>query len=157
MKYLTTAIGCTLMLLLTVPRYGGFMLGFFLLLLIPFFLYSGIRMYRYKNERKTRGVKFSAWMAAIFVTLAVNYHEYGYTRDSANAVVAQIAKYQKTNGTYPSRLEELGYDGKSLKSSLGMYGYSNKDGQPLFFYGVPYIVFDSYRYDFHSGQWIYSN
>lgn len=114
-------------------------------------------MYRHKDERKTRGVKLAAWMAAIFVTLAVNYYEYGHSRDAANDVVAKIANYHETNGSYPSSLESLGYDIKSLKSSLGMYGYDNKDEQPLFFYGVPYIVFDTYRYDFHSAQWIYSN
>lgn len=157
MKYLGTAIGCTFLLLLTAPRYGGFMLGFFLLFLIPFFLYSVDRMYRHKEERKTRGVKLALWMAATFVTLAVNYHEYGYARDAANDVVAELAKYHETNGSYPSNLEALGYDSKSLKSTLGMYSYQNEEGQPFFYYSVPYIVFDMYRYDFQSGQWIYSN
>lgn len=113
-------------------------------------------MYRNKNERKTRGVTLAVWMAAIFVILAVNYYQYGYTRDSANDVVAKIAKYHQANGSYPSSLDALGYDSKSLKSRLGMYGYHNKDGHPLFYYGVPYIVFDSYRYDFDSKQWVYS-
>jgi len=157
MKYLGTAIGCTFLLLLTVPRYGGFMMGFFLLFLIPFFLYSGDRMYRYKDERKTRGVKLAAWTAAIFVTLAVNYHEYGYARDVANDVVAALAKYHETNGSYPNSLEALGYDRESLKSSLGMYGYDNRDERPLLYYGVTYKAFDTYQYDFHSGQWIHSH
>lgn len=87
----------------------------------------------------------------------MNYYRYSYTRAAANDIVANIAKYHETNGAYPSSLEVLGYDSRSLKSSLGMYGYHNKDGHPSFLYGVPYKAFDSYRYDFHSGQWIYSN
>jgi len=145
------------MLLLTVPRYGGFLLGFFLLFLIPFFLYSTDRMYRHKSERRIRGVKLAAWMVAIFITLAVNYHEYGYARDAANDVVAELAKYYETHGSYPSSLEALGYDSKSLKSSLGMYGYDNRDEQPFFYYSVPYMAFAMYLYDFQSGQWNYSS
>ena len=156
MKYLGTAVGYTLMLLLTVPRYGGFLLGFFLLFLIPLFLYSGVRMYRHKNELKVRGTKLAIWMAAIFVTLGVNFYRYNFTRDAANSVVAAIVKYHETSGIYPSSLEGLGYGGKSLKSSLGMYGYRKTDGQPSFFYGVPYMIFDTYRYDFDSERWVYS-
>lgn len=157
MKYLGTAIGCTLMLLMTLPRYGGFLLGFFLLFLIPLFLYSGIRMYRHKSERKVRGEKLAVWMSAILVTLVVNYYRYSYTRDAANEVVAKIASYHEINGFYPRNLEVLGYDSKSLKSRFGMYGYHSKEGQPSFLYGVPYMIFDTYRYDFHSRKWIYSD
>lgn len=95
-------------------------------------------------------------MAATFVTLAVNYDRYGDTRDTANDVVAKIAKYHETNGSYPSSLEALGYDSKLLKSSLVMYGYRSEEAQPFFYYGVPYKIYDVYQYDFHSGQWIYS-
>lgn len=122
MKYIGTAIGCTLMLLLTVPRYGGFLLGLFILFLIPLFLYSGIRMHRHKSERKIRGVKLAVWVSAIFVSLAVNYYRYSYTRDTANDIVAKITKYHETKGSYPSNLEVLGYERKSLSSSFGMYG-----------------------------------
>ncbi len=157
MKYLGTAIGCTLMLLLTVPRHGGFLLVFFLLFLIPLSLYSGIRMYRNKSERQLRGKKLAVWSATIFVALAVNFYRYNDARDVANDVVASIVKFHDTNGTYPSSLEVLGYNSQSLRSSLGWYGYHNKDEQPSFLYGVPYMAFDSYHYDFHSGQWIYSD
>lgn len=156
MKYLGTAIGCTLMLLLTVPRNGGFLLGVFLLFLIPLFVYSGIRMGRHENELKIRGKKLTIWTAAIFVTLAVNFYRYSSTRDTANDVVGTIVKYHETSGTYPSSLDVLGYDSKSLKLSLGWYGYHNKDGQPSFLYSVPYMPFDVYRYDFNSKQWVYS-
>lgn len=157
MKYLGTAMGCALMLLVTLPRYGGFLLGFFMLFMVPLLLYSGIRMYRHNNELEMRRRKLAIWLAAIFVTLAVNGYRYSSTRDAANNVVAEIVKYHENNGTYPINLEALGYDGKSLKSNLGMYGYHNKDGQPSFFYGVPFMIFDTYRYDFHSGKWIYSD
>lgn len=157
MKYFGTAIGSALMLLLTVPRHGGFLLGPFLIFLIPLFLYSGVRMYRCKNELNTRGKKLAIWMSAIIVALAVNFHRHSSTRDAANGVVAQIVRYHETNGTYPSSLGALGYDSKSLKASLGPHGYFNKDGKPSFFYAVPYIVFDTYHYDFLYKQWVYSN
>lgn len=156
MKYLGTAIGCTVMLLMTLPRYGGFLLGFFLIFLFPLFLSSGIRMYRHKSERKVRGKKLAVWMSAILVTLAVNYYRHSYTRDAANDVVAKIASYYETNSFYPRNLQVLGYDSKSLKSSLGMYVYHNKDGQPSFIYWVPHTIFDTYHYNFDSGKWIYS-
>jgi hypothetical protein len=113
-------------------------------------------MYRHKNELNIRRKKLAIWMSAISVALAVNYYRYISTRDAANDVVATIVKYHETNGTYPSSLEAIGYDSKSLKSSLGWYGYHNKEGQPSFLYAVPYMVFDSYLYDFRFGQWVYS-
>lgn len=154
MKYLGTAIGSALMLLFTLPAHGGFLLFFFLVFLVPLFLYSGVRMYRYQHELNTRAKKLAIWMSAILVALAVNVYRYTSTRDAADDVVSKIVQYHETNGTYPSSLETLGYESKSLKANLGMYGYSNKDGTPSFFYAVPYIVFDSYHYDFHSGEWI---
>lgn len=153
MKYLGTAIGCTLMLLLTVPRYGGFLLVFFLLASILYFLHSETKS---KHESKTKQTKLALWITAIFVALTVNIYRYNSTRNLANDVAAAIHKYHDTNSIYPSSLEALGYSRNSLKS-LGWHVYSSEGGRAIFIYGVPYMPFDSYRYKFDSEEWVYSD
>lgn len=156
MKYLGTAIGCVVMLVLTVPRYGGFLLGLFLVFLIPLFVYSGIRMVTHANERKLRGTKIAIWMLAIGIVLGVNFHRHYITRSLANDVVAKIVEYHQIHSVYPSSLEAVGYDRRLLNETLRVHGYSDRDGEPIFFYGVPYQIYDAYQFDFTSKQWVYS-
>jgi hypothetical protein len=155
MKYLGTIISCTVMLLLTVPRHSGFVLGIFIMGLVPYFLYSGVRVYWHRNEFGTRATQLAIWVSAITVAVGVNYYRYTSTRNVANDVVEKIDHYHAMNTAYPSSLETIGYDKRSLKASLGLYAYSNKEGKPSFHYSVPYIIFDTYEYDFSSRQWVY--
>jgi hypothetical protein len=156
MKYLGTAVGCALMLVLTVPRYGGFLLGLFLIFLIPLFAYSGVRMMTHATERKLRGAKLAIWVLAIGVVLGVNFYRYSSTRGTTNDVVAKMVEYHQMHSVYPDSLEAIGYDRRSLNEILGMHGYSNTNGKPAFFYGVPYQIYDAYKFDFTSKQWVYS-
>lgn len=156
MKYFGTAIGCIGMLVVTVPRHGGFLLGLFLIFLVPLFAYSGVRMVKHTNERKLRGIKLAIWMLAIGVVLGVNFYRYSATRDTANDVVSKIVEYRQMHNVYPSSLEAIGYDRRSLSEILGMHGYSNTNGEPAFFYGVPHQIYDAYKFDFTSKQWVYS-
>ena len=71
-------------------------------------------------------------------------------------MIAKIGRYHDAHGIYPDSLEAIGYNPNSLKEILGLHGYSNVNGKPSFFYGVPYQIYDAYNYDFRSKQWMYS-
>lgn len=154
-KYLGTIISCGVMLLLTVPRHSGFVLGIFIMGLVPYFLYSGVRVYWYRNELSTRATQLAIWVSAITFAVGVNYYRYTATRSEANDVVAKIEQFHAMHNAYPSSLEDIGYGRSALRKSLGLHAYSNEKGKPSFFYGVPYIIYDTYQYDFNSRQWVY--
>jgi hypothetical protein len=154
-KIIGTLIGCTLMLLVTLPSHGGFMFLFFLLFLVPSSLYSVIVMYRNKEERKLRTTKLSIGLIASLITVSFNYYRYINTRAKANNIVVAIEKYRSELGYYPKDLEAIGLSKIKLRNQLGMFGYFYNNGQPNFFYAVTYIIFDTYSYNFELKEWQY--
>jgi hypothetical protein len=152
MKYRGTAIGCTVMLLLTLPEHCGYFLGLFVVVLVPVFAYRAVRIGPSKSQWSEFGVRLGMWTLAIAIAVAVNYYRDVHTREFANEVVARLAKYHETHGAYPASLESLGYETTPLRDNLRYHGYSNR---PTLFYAVPYVVFDKYRYDFSVGRWDY--
>jgi len=152
MKYRGTAIGCTLLLLLTLPGHGGYFLGLFVVVLVPLFAYRAVWRCRSKSEWSEFGVRLGMWTLAIAIAVGVNYYRDVHTREFADEVVAGLAKYHEMHGTYPASLERLGYETTTLRDNLGFHAYSNR---PAFVYAVPYTVFDRYRYDFSVGRWDY--
>ena len=147
-----TIFGCVSLLLFTLPPHGGFLLVLFLLFIVPLSVYSTVIMYRDKQQRKIRAIKLFIWAVSILVVVGVNYHRHINTRIAANNIVASIERYKSATGKYPDNLDQIGVTKRSLRNKLGMSGYYNENGKASLFYGVTFIVFDTYNYNFENHQ-----
>lgn len=146
-------IGSAILLALTLPRNSGFIIFLFLFFLIPVSIQSLVIMLRDKNQRKTRGLKLAIWSFAITVSAGYNFYIHTSTRAEANNIVASIEGYKATNGKYPDSIEQIGLSEKGLRQKLGMSGYHNENGKVDFFYGITYIIYDTFDYNFKEKSW----
>ncbi|MGZ3254303.1 MAG: hypothetical protein ACXU7D_08380 [Burkholderiaceae bacterium] len=153
-----TVIAATLVVLLLAQRYAGFMLIFVsipMLLWIPYSIYDAITK---PDRRRLQVLRILAWLAVISMVGVIHYIRHELTRQNANEIVAAINDYTIRNKRCSAKIEELGITRKELTDKLGSWSYYEcKDEKQIFFYGVTYIVFDAYRYDFSNRKWVYQS
>jgi len=150
-----TALFVTLFLALTCMPHGG--AG--ALVLLPFFicswLYELFVLVRRPEQRARRAERVIIWMLAFCVSGTVNLYWFRASRAYANDVANAILNYRARTGTYPTDLQEVGVPPeRALRRWMLVYAVGN-DGRPLLAYAVPWEVFDTYDYDFKTGQWTY--
>ena len=85
----TLVVSLIVVLLLT-QKHSGFMLAFVLLLLVPWFAYSGYRCLRFPIERKLRIQKTIVWFVAVVVIVSVHLVMYRSAKSYALGVSEKI-------------------------------------------------------------------
>lgn len=150
---LKTVILCFVVLFLTFPRHGGFILIFFLLFLIPSIIKSLYIIFVKHQEKKLRAIQISLWVVSCVVVAAHHIYLHKTTRVYANSVSNSIEQFYSQKGVYPSSIEEVGIKKESLRKHK-MY-YSRDNQGPNLMYAATWIVFDTYYFDFKSKTWKY--
>lgn len=151
-----TIVVAIIAMLFFCQRYTAFMLIFALpifLAWIPCIIYLVAR----KPDRGMRHVHMLAIWIIAFAVIAVVHTCYAVSaRNYANKIVAGVEKYSAEQGHCPASLEQIGSSNIEMKAKLGMADYVCDAGiEPHLFYGVTYIAFDMYYYDFKTRQWEY--
>ncbi len=146
-----TVILCLVTLYIAFPKHAGFMMGFVLLFLIPSLIKSLYYIFIKNIEQKQRLLQTAMWVITCVVVFTHHIYLHKTTRDIAVQVSSRIVIYEQSNGLYPESIEVLGFDEQEMKP----YGlsYSNYDNDPLLFYYVTWIPFESYQFDFGNKQW----
>lgn len=144
-----------LFLFMAARPHGGFIAFMFL----PFFacswLYDLIVLVRKPEQRARRAERVIIWMSAFCLAGSVNLYWYRQSRAYANNVVGAVLNYRARTGTYPPDLQDVGISqANAVRQWMLVYGVNAK-GEPLLIYPVPWDGFDTYAYDFDTGQWLY--
>ena len=127
--------------------------GFPLIFWLPYSIYVAVSN---PDRRRTQLIRITIWFGAVFLVLAINYARHMLIRHNADDLVATINALTVKNGRCPANIGELGISRETLKDKLGFWShYICEDGKPSLFYGVPFIIYDTYRYDFDKHVWIY--
>jgi predicted secreted protein len=154
-KLFPTALAATLFALcLSLPN-AGFMLVLFALPLLILVVVSLVHMMLRPETRKFHLARIVIWATACALVVGVHYVRHVVTRSYANEVVAKIKHFSATQGRCPKDLEEMGIAPQEFREKLGMADYQCADDTPRFFYPAPYIIFDTYHYDFEDDVWNY--
>lgn len=156
-KFIVTFISATVFSLVLCQRHAGFLIIFFV---IPFLIWLFYSFYiAIKNPILKSWIisRIVTWCVAFLLVFIVHLHYHQATREYANKVAALILQYKENHGTYPIDLEQLGIEKSELRRNLGMGRYSLNESKPSLFYGVTYIAFDVYVYNFESKSWEYQS
>jgi hypothetical protein len=133
------------------PRYG-FFAYFFALPLLPWGLYTMVRMTIRPRECKWRGLRLALWAGAVVLVIAAQqYNDYA-ARAQGDAVLKQVQAHHTRTGAWPRGLTEVGLDEKALSHEWGLR-YGAMEGEPILSYRAPGLVFDAWFYDFKKGVW----
>jgi hypothetical protein len=138
-------------------RYCAFMLIFMAPVFLIWFLYSLHVIARIPERRHVQGTKLTIWLC-LFAVIACVHVYYAYsTRRHADDIEAMVEKYTAEHGQCPQTLETFGIGPDELRRRLGVSYYSCDAGvEPHLVYGVTYIAFDMYFYDFTKKAWVYN-
>jgi hypothetical protein len=131
--------------------------GFIMLMLLPFFacfwLYDLVFLVRRPEGRIRRAERLVIWMLAFCVAGAVNLYWGWDARAYANKVVGAVLNYRARSGTWPPDLENVGISqAAAARKWMLVYAVDDK-GKPGLIYASPWDGFDTYSYDFDTGQW----
>ena len=148
-----TVILCLVTLLITFPKYGGFMLGFVFLFLMPSLLKSLYFIFIKNKEKKQRSIQTLLWVIACSISIIHHVYLYKTTQAFAEQVSNAVIMFYQKNGAYPESYETLGFDEQTMKK-YGLY-YSYKDQKPFLFYPATWMVYDVYMFDFKNQKWVY--
>lgn len=151
-----TAVVCCLVVLLISQPHAAFGLVF----LMPFFLiwipYSLFLIVWKPARRNTQIAKIILWGVSVSVVVAIHVHRAQEIRARADSAIALILKYKADKGTFPNNLAEVGVTPDLGRSKLSQVHYLNTDGRPNFFYATTFSVFETYSFDFDTGNWRYN-
>lgn len=121
-------------------------------------LYQTVRLLAAWRVPEQRAVRLTALLIVLLSVLIVGgchaiHHQ--RARAEADRVVAVIERFYAQNQRYPNTLDELGFDPKVLRQSLGWYGYNVHEGNPFLVYSTTFVLFDKWAYDFGKNKWAY--
>ncbi|WP_087018414.1 hypothetical protein [Thaumasiovibrio subtropicus] len=148
-------IASLLVLLLLSQRLMGFLAVFTVFYLAPRIVQSVYYVIRKRASLRVELFRSSVWVIALSLCFSIHQYRDWKMRIYADEVVMRIVDYETLNGEYPPNIEALGTTNKSLTENLGFSGYTLFDEGPVLFYSVPYIIFDTYHYDFEKNVWVY--
>jgi len=154
--YKTTAILCCLLAIITMPVHAGFILIFLVPVFAVWILKSLVLMWRSPPLRRIQLTKLIIWSVLLCSIVSLHWFYAYSTRKNADEIIVALNKFAEENHRYPTNIEEIRMTPAKLKNKLGFAGYClNENHQPKFYYGVTYIPFDTYSYDFTSKSWKY--
>ena len=139
--------------LLLAQRHCGFILIFVLVVLIPWFAYSGYRCIRFPIERKLRIQKAVVWCVAVAVIVSSHLVMYQSAKSYAQSVVEKVEAYISNHGSCPAKLEEVGISKNTFKEHLELGSYVCENKKAFLFYASTYVPFDTEAYDFAQHEW----
>jgi energy-coupling factor transporter transmembrane protein EcfT len=136
--------------------------GFMSLLCLPFLavwlLYSAYVIVRYPLRRTAQTVRVAMWVVGAMVIVGIHSARWHTTRSYANTVVTAIRAYTQTHGGCPPTLAAIGISPADFKDVLGLSSYQCHGGiSPSLAYAVPYIIYETYRYDFPTSKWVHDD
>jgi hypothetical protein len=151
-----TAVACCLVGLLISQPHAAFGLVFF----VPFFViwipYSLFLIVWKPARRKTQIAKIILWSISVSIVVAIHTYRAREIRARADVVLALVLKHQAEKGAFPKSLAELGVTHDSGRSKLSQVNYLYTDGRPHLFYAATFSVFETYSFDFDTGNWRYN-
>lgn len=154
-KIYRTLITCAVIIFLGVQRFMGVIIVIAAIPLSIWLLYSIYIIVSKPQLRKSQLTRIALWAASLLIIFGAHYYLYEVTRNNANDIVAMLEKYKSEHGSYPEKIDAIGLTQKQIKEKIGMAYYSFTDGQPHLFYGVTYVAFDTYDYNFQTKAWVY--
>jgi len=153
-KIYSTLFAAVLFVLFLGQRYAGFMLLLAAFPLAVWMLYVFGEAVTNPDLRKCQSIRIAIWLAAVGLVIGIHFAYHITTRHKADEMVSAIENYRAQYGRYPATLDEIGIDRQQLRARLGMAYYSGK-APALLAYGVTYVPFDTYDYDFEKKAWRY--
>ncbi len=150
--YFTTAIGCALVMLFTIPPHLGFMLILFAIPLAIWILYSIGLVLIEPAQLRPRAIILGLWVAAILIALSAHWYYAVDARRDGDEYARVIERYKAVHGTYPSDMKAAGL---APKRNSYMHGYIMYEGKPSLVYAATFAMFDTYGYDFEHHVWVY--
>ncbi len=148
-----TTTAAMLAVLFLSPSHFGFLVILLSLLLLPGFLYSLYIIIAKPQQRLVQTFKAGIWCVALSLIVGIHYARHIIIRQHANELAMEIRLYMDKHGHCPERLEDVGWNKALMREKLGYSSYFCKNGKPSLFYMAPYIIFDSYYYDFTKRNW----
>lgn len=153
-RLIKTLLGALFVLFFTVQRHAGLNLVFVVLFLVPSFIHSAYVCFKRREERQVRLYKAGIWLMTIVVIVSSHAYMHNQAREVANAISSTIVLHRQTHGAYPASAEEAGLSREFMKKSRVFYNFS--DGVPFLMYPVTFMPFDTYDFDFETGEWQYN-
>jgi len=136
---------------------GTALLGSFVLLaatvvVVPWTIYSIVRIAIRPAERRSRAIRLAIWATALAVSFAARAHWDAEARKEANAVAATILSHKSRTGAYPEGLGELGINAQALKEEFSLT-YRVENGKASLFYSQPSMPMVALHYNFETNAW----
>ncbi|MBM9521238.1 hypothetical protein JWG39_15565 [Desulforhopalus vacuolatus] len=142
------------MLLFTFPMHGGFMLGFWLLFLVPSTIKKLFTVFVKKKDQKQIFIQIVLWSISCAIILAHHVYLHKTTLHYAKSISNTVEAFYIKNGKYPKTLEYAGVK-TGTDNKFQIHYYFINESQPALFYPATWIVFDTYSYDFKNKKWVY--
>lgn len=148
---LKTLIPAAIVLAITLPKGGAFVLALLVPLFAIWLLYNAVRMVMKPAERKGRGIRIAVWLAVFVLAGGVQAYWERAGRDAADGAVAAVVAHRARTGSYPASLTEAGVS-EALRQRWGIV-YRLNEGKPQLDYVAPLLPMSTYEYDFDQRTW----
>lgn len=152
-QIIQTVILCAVMLLMAFPVHAGFVLGFWLLFLIPLTIKSLFTILVKKEEKKQKIIQIALWSISCSIIAFHHIYLHKTSKKYANFVSNAVESFYLKNGVYPKSLVDAGINPESAKKFR--VHFLNSNSQPLLMYPATWIVFSTYYYDFKIKKWLF--
>ncbi len=152
-QILSPLLGAALVAFVLCQRHAGIGLGLVLPLLIIWLPYSIFVSVFHPQRRPLQLAQMAIWTGAVVTIVSVHYVRHVVTRHNADEIVTTINKYTAQHGHCPATTDDIGITRQELKAKLGLSYYECKDGKQTFVYGVTYMPYDTYSYNFAKATW----
>ncbi|MEN9489656.1 MAG: hypothetical protein RJA63_105 [Pseudomonadota bacterium] len=148
---------CGLLLLLGGRRGGAFIIVPFLPFLLVSLPWAVYVLWRKPEKRRQQFVIMVLWTMTISAVLGLAEWQGRETRSKADAIIIDLENYRDKHGTYPVRLEDVGYGSADLHTNFGIvYSMPKRgDGMPYFRHRSAHNLFDLYVWNAVTKAWEY--
>jgi hypothetical protein len=106
-------------------------------------------------------VRLAGWISGIAIVGLLGYCAKQQVAESearadADAIVVALQRHKERNGTYPARLEDVGFKAQDLRDKWSL-SYRMHDGKPALFYSAQNLPLVAHHYDFEARKWTSSD
>ncbi|MBK9217267.1 MAG: hypothetical protein IPL70_01815 [Uliginosibacterium sp.] len=114
-------------------------------------------LWRKPEKRRQQFVIMVLWTMTISAVLGLAEWQGRETRSKADAIIIDLENYRDKHGTYPVRLEDVGYGSADLHTNFGIvYSMPKRgDGMPYFRHRSAHNLFDLYVWNAVTKAWEY--
>ncbi len=153
-QILSPLLGAALVAFVLCQRHAGILLGLVLPILIIWLPYSiGVSVLN-PQRRPLQLPQMAIWIVAVVTIVSVHYVRHVVTRHNADEIVTTINNYTAQHGHCPATTDDIGITRQELTAKLGFWSdYGCREGKQTFFYGVTYVPYDTYSYNFAKATW----